>query len=253
MENAPVPPAADPHPAEPQADLSPHLQAIVQFVLLNTTLVSLPHVPELSLRLGHDSVALWHKVDGFLGRSSAAPPYWAFAWAGGQTLARYLLDRPELVAGRRVLDLGCGSGVAAIAAAKAGAASVLANDIDFFAGIAAALNADVNAVELQVNALDLLSDTTAFSPSEIDLVLACDVFYDAGIGARALAFLHRCRAAGARVLVGDPGREWLPQELLTRRFEDAVEVARGFQYAAAGMRSTESEFKLAYVFEFLAA
>lgn len=133
-------------------------------------------------------------------------PYWAYYWLGGLALARFVLDRPETVRGRRVLDLGCGSGLVAIAAAKAGAASVLATDIDPYAVVATQVNAAANGVAVEA----VCGDLTEGPVPEVDLILAGDVFYDPEPAARVTPFLARCRAAGIEVLVGDPRRAPLP-------------------------------------------
>lgn len=137
-------------------------------------------------------------------------PYWAYYWLGGLALARFVLDRPETVRGRRVLDLGCGSGLVAIAAMRAGAASVLAADIDPYAVAALALNADANGVTVEA----VHGDLTGGPLPEVDLILAGDVFYDPEPAARVTPFLTRCRAAGIKVLVGDPRRTPLPLDRL---------------------------------------
>ena len=141
------------------------------------------------------------------------PPYWAFAWAGGQALARYVLDQPETVAGKRVLDLAAGSGLVAIAAAKAGAAPVIAADIDAFTEPAIALNAEANDVYIEIITQDLLDHAAPPQP-RYDVILVGDLFYERDTAARALAFLDRHAATGARVLIGDPGRTYLPKERL---------------------------------------
>lgn len=135
-----------------------------------------------------------------------ASPYWAYPWAGGLALARYLADHPTAVVGRRVVDLGSGSGLVAIAAAKAGAHSVLAVDVDRLAVAAVALNAALNGVAVTT----CLGDLTDAPPPDADVVLAGDLFYDAGVATRATAFLGRCAEAGLEVLIGDPGRAFLP-------------------------------------------
>src|ERR1700687_5396117 len=127
-----------------------------QFIRANTKLLAVPLVPEIRLHIAEESLPIWQKTEEELGAMNVPPPYWAFAWAGGQALARYLLDNPATVAGARVLDLGSGSGLVAIAAAKAGAARVLAADIDKFAVRAIGLNAAANAVTLEITADDLL-------------------------------------------------------------------------------------------------
>jgi predicted nicotinamide N-methyase len=138
------------------------------------------------------------------------PPYWADAWAGGQALARYVLDHPDVVAGRTVLDVASGSGLVAIAAAAAGAAAVTANDIDEYALAAIALNAHANGVAVNVTRSDLLDG----DGGDAEVVLAGDVFYSEAMAGRVLRFLERAAARGARVLVGDPGRAFLPQDRL---------------------------------------
>lgn len=136
------------------------------------------------------------------------PPYWAFAWAGGQALARYVLDNAELVAGQRVLDLGSGSGLSALAAAKAGAAEVVAADIDAFSLAAVVLNAAENGLRVATTQDDLL----ARSPGAFDVVLVGDLFYERGLAERVLAYCDAAKAAGARVLVGDPQRNYFPRD-----------------------------------------
>lgn len=169
------------------------------FVLAHTTLRRPEVVPEVSLQLTDDIVALW-QVTG----ESAPPPFWAVAWLGGQALARYVLDHPGEVAGRRVLDLGSGSGLVAIAARLAGAGQVLAADIDPFCPTVIALNAAANGVAVHVTTADLL----LADPPDVDVVLAGDVWYEQELADRVLGWLAR---SPARVLLGDPGRAYLPQ------------------------------------------
>ncbi|TWG10328.1 putative nicotinamide N-methyase [Micromonospora palomenae] len=172
-------------------------------------LVPTPFVPEVWLHLAEDAIVWWARMEAAAGRT-LPPPYWASAWPGGQGLARYLLDHPELAAGRRVLDLAAGSGLVAIAAALAGASEVVANDVDPWAVAAVTVNARANGVAVTATEGDLLDgDGTG-----VDLLLAGDVFYDAGLAGRVLPFLHRAAAAGAVVLVGDPDRGHLPAEAL---------------------------------------
>jgi predicted nicotinamide N-methyase len=192
------------------------------FVRANTRLQSVALVPEIRLHLADEAVPLWQATEAELGRIQLPPPFWAFAWAGGQALARYVLDHPDQFAGKRVLDLASGSGLVAIAAAMAGA-SVSAADIDPFAIAAIALNAAVNAVEVAALVADLLDGPP---PPGLDIVLVGDVFYERDLAARALAFLDRCAAAGALVLIGDPGRSYLPQPRLARLASFAVPVTR---------------------------
>ncbi|MER7460699.1 50S ribosomal protein L11 methyltransferase [Micromonospora sp. NPDC126480] len=168
-------------------------------------LVPTPFVPEVRLHLAEDPIVWWARMEARAGRA-LPPPYWASVWAGGQALARYLLDNPALVAGRRVLDLAAGSGVVAIAAALAGAAHVTAADTDPYAVAAVTVNARANDVAVEATAQDLL-DTT---PAGLDLLVAGDVLYDRAIAARMLSFLFRAASAGAEVLVGDPGRGHVP-------------------------------------------
>ncbi|HSK41621.1 MAG TPA: 50S ribosomal protein L11 methyltransferase, partial [Arenibaculum sp.] len=150
---------------------------------------------------------LWAATEASLEREGLPPPYWAFAWPGGQAVARLLLDRPELVAGRHVLDFAAGSGIVAIAAARAGAARVLANEIDPFAMAAIGLNAALNGVDVEIAAGDIMGRP---QPG-IDLVLAGDVCYERPMAERATRWLRSLAAAGATVLLGDPGRSYLPQ------------------------------------------
>ncbi|MBQ1022344.1 methyltransferase [Micromonospora sp. D93] len=173
-------------------------------------LMPTPFVPEVRLHLAEDAIVWWARMEAAAGHALPAP-YWASAWAGGQALARHLLDHPELVAGRRVLDLAAGSGLVAIAAALAGAAEVVANDIDPYAVAAVTVNARANHVAVDATGDDLLDSTEA----KVDLVVAGDVFYDRAMADRMLPFLQRAAAAGADVLVGDPGRGHLPADRLT--------------------------------------
>jgi predicted nicotinamide N-methyase len=169
----------------------------------------LPFLPELSLHLAEDAILLRARLEAQAGHRLAAP-YWADVWMGGQAVARYVLDHPHVVAGRRVLDVASGSGLVAIAAAHAGAASVTANDTDPYALVAIALNAAASDVAVAVNGDDLLDG----DGGDAEVVLAGDVFYDAAMAERMLAFVERAAARGALVLVGDPEREHLPRHRL---------------------------------------
>jgi predicted nicotinamide N-methyase len=173
-------------------------------------LMPTPFVPEVRLHLAEDAIVWWARMEADAGHALPAP-YWASAWAGGQALARHLLDHPELVAGRRVLDLAAGSGLVAIAAALAGAEEVIANDIDPYAVAAVTLNARANRVAVDANGDDLLDGAEV----KADLVVAGDVFYDRAMADRVLPFLQRAATAGADVLVGDPDRGHLPADQLT--------------------------------------
>jgi len=199
------------------------------FIRENTRLRPVPHVPEISLYVADEAVPLWQKTEEELGEMGLPPPFWAFAWAGGQALARYILDHPEIVRGKLVLDLACGSGLVAIAAMKAGAAHAVANDIDRFAIPAVALNAAANGVDVEMETTDRLDPATALEP--FGAVLAGDIFYERDTAARALAFLERMRTQGAKVLVGDPGRSYLPKDRMAALAEYEVPVIRDLEDA----------------------
>jgi predicted nicotinamide N-methyase len=169
-----------------------------------------PFVPEVRLHLAQDPVVLWARLEAEVGAGRQVPPFWASAWPGGLALARYLLDHPELAAGRRVLDLASGSGLVAIAAALAGARAVTANDIDLCALASIARNARANHVTVAVRGGDLLDG----DGGDADLVLAGDVFYSLAMAERMALFLDRVTARGGLVLVGDPGRAFLPADRL---------------------------------------
>ena len=199
----------------------------LRFIHANTKLLPVPLVPEIRLHLAEESLPIWEKTEEELGEINVPPPYWAFAWAGGQALARHLLDNPAAVTGRRVLDLGSGSGLVAIAAAKAGAARVLAADIDAFAVAAIRLNAEANAVSLDTTGDDLL----AAPPDAFDLVLVGDLFYERPLAERVLAFADAARAGGAQVLAGDPRRSYFPQPRFRQLAEYSVPVTRELEDA----------------------
>jgi predicted nicotinamide N-methyase len=203
------------------------------FIRANTTVLAPPLVPEVKLHLAHEAVPLWQKTEEELGEIGLPPPFWAFAWAGGQALARHVLDHPPLVAGKRVIDLAAGSGLVGIAAMKAGAAHVLAGDIDAFACAAASLNAALNAVALEVTGADLL---TAPAP-DCDVILVGDLFYEQALAARVLAWLAEAEARGIPALIGDPGRSYLPREQLTRLGEYRVPVTRDLEDAEIKLTS----------------
>jgi predicted nicotinamide N-methyase len=179
------------------------------FVKASTRLMTVPLVPEIRLYLGDDAIGIWELTEHEVGRSDQQPPFWAFAWAGGQALARYILDHREVVAGRTVLDLGSGSGLTAIAAAVAGAATVLASELDPFAIAAIGLNARLNGVRVSTTG-DVLDE----DGGDADVVLAADIWYEKQLAARVLGLLQRARARGATVLAGDVGRAFLPAEVL---------------------------------------
>jgi predicted nicotinamide N-methyase len=177
-------------------------------VRANTRLMAPSLVPELKLHLAGVATELWEATEATLERTGLPPPYWAFAWPGGQALARHLLDNPGIAKGKRVLDFAAGCGVAALAAARTGAAQVVASKIDAFARAALALNAEANGLALDILDRDVLS-----TPAEDwDLILAGDVFYEKPMAARAWPWLRDAAARGTAVLVADPGRAYLPQD-----------------------------------------
>jgi predicted nicotinamide N-methyase len=202
------------------------------FVRANTHLMAPPLVPEVMLHVAGEPIALWELTERDAGRAGLPPPFWAFPWAGGQALARYLLDHPGQVAGREVLDLAAGSGLVAIAAAMAGAARVAASETDPLAVGAIGLNADVNGVSLAPTLGDILDGDARGA----DVVLAGDVFYERPMAQRLLPFLLRARAAGALVLVGDPGRAYLPRHRLAMVAAYDVPVPAGLE--DAGVKRT---------------
>jgi predicted nicotinamide N-methyase len=184
-----------------------------QIIQAGTTLRRIPLVPEIRLYQASEPIAAWQHTERATGRTGLDPPFWAFAWAGGQALARYLLDHPEAVAGRQVIDVASGSGLVAIAAALAGAAAVTAYDIDPLAAAAITLNAAANGVAIQAVCADVLTQAAPPAPAT-DLVLVADAFYEQDLAGQVLAFLDRCHARGAAVLAGDFGRRYLPQARL---------------------------------------
>jgi predicted nicotinamide N-methyase len=203
--------------------IAPTPDARSAFILANTRLQRPPHTPEIALHLADEITPIWKLTEEALEEIGLAPPFWAFAWAGGQALARYLLDRPQTVAGKRVIDFASGSGLVAIAAAKAGAASVLAADIDPFCGAALKLNAQVNEVAAEFTNADLLD---APAPAWAEVILAGDICYEKPLAERVMAWLTAARAAGAAVLIGDPGRSYFPRQGLEKLAEYQVPTTR---------------------------
>jgi len=197
------------------------------FILANTRLQAPPHTPELRLHLADEVTPIWRLTEEELGELGLPPPFWAFAWAGGQALARYLLDHPAEVAGKRVVDFATGSGLVAIAAMQAGAADVLAADIDPFCAAAVALNAEANGVAVAFTGADLLDA----APPAADLILAADICYEQPLAGQVMAWLAKARAAGTRVLIGDPGRSYFPKSGLTRLAEYRVPTTRELEDA----------------------
>lgn len=178
------------------------------FITTHLRLAPVPAIPEISLYLAHPGSGLWRIADDE--DDEAEPPYWAYVWAGGAVLARHILDNPPVVAGKRVLDLGAGGGIVAIAAARAGAREVLAAEVNPFGRAALALNAVANGVSITVAYGSLVGDP----PPDVDLIAAGDVFYDVDVARRMTVLLDRCAEAGIDILVGDPGRAPLPVERL---------------------------------------
>jgi predicted nicotinamide N-methyase len=193
------------------------------FVRANTRLAPVPFLPELVLYQADEPIELWERTEA--AGAEQPPPFWAFAWAGGQALARHVLDDPDLVAGRAVLDLATGSGLVAVAAARAGARPVTANDIDPLSLAAAEANAEANNVKVRTVEEDLLE----IGYAEADVILAGDVFYSREMAARVLPFLRRAAGRGALVLVGDPGRAYLPTESMIHRSTYDVPVIEALE------------------------
>lgn len=202
------------------------IQDIPAFIRANTRVMAPSHVPELRLHLADDAVALWELTEDQLGELGLPPPFWAFAWAGGQSLARHVLDHPEIVRGKSVLDMASGSGLVAIAALRAGATSALAADIDRFASDAALLNAALNDVNLTTTADDLIG-----APVDADVILVGDLFYDRDLAPRVYDWLVKLKAEGKDVLIGDPGRTYLPKDKLIKCAEYVIPVSRALEDA----------------------
>ena len=197
------------------------------FIRQNTSVMAPPLVPEIKLHLAHEAVPLWQKTEEELGEMGLAPPFWAFAWAGGQALARYVLDHSDRVENLRVLDLATGSGLVAIAAAQAGSASIAATDIDELATTAAGMNASLNQVRLEIKLADILDQ----HPPSADVILVGDLFYEKTLAMRCLAWLRQAQEQGARIFIGDPGRSYLPKGELEKLAEYNVPVTRDLEDA----------------------
>ncbi len=192
------------------------------FILANTRLQAVPHAPEISLWLADEITPIWRLTEEELGELGLPPPFWAFAWAGGQAVARWLLDTPSEVAGKTVLDFATGSGLVGIAALKAGAASVLGTDIDPFCAAAVALNAEANGVTMGFTDRNLLDAP----PPPVDVICAGDVCYEGPMTEQVLGWLGQARANGTRVLIGDPGRTYFPKSGLDFLAEYRVPTTR---------------------------
>jgi predicted nicotinamide N-methyase len=196
------------------------------FIREHTRLRPVPHAPEISLHVADEATELWQKTEDELGQIGLPPPFWAFAWAGGQALARYILDHPELVRDRSVLDFASGSGLVGIAAAKAGAAAVTAVDIDAFAVSAIDLNAAANGVSLTAVNADWVGQDQGWAT-----ILAGDICYEQDLARRVIAWLSTLAQGGATVLIGDPGRSYLPVDRLEALAVYEVPVTRSLEDA----------------------
>lgn len=197
-----------------------------RFIATNTILSSTPFVPEIRLYLASDATELWEKTESELGQMGLPPPFWAFAWAGGQALARYILDNPGIVRGKRILDFASGSGLVAVAAMQAGASHVTACEIDAFAVDAIGVNADANDAVVNAQMGDFVDRDEGW-----DVVLAGDVSYERDMTERVTRWLHTLHARGAQVLIGDPGRTYLAREKLESLAEYNVPVIRDLEDA----------------------
>jgi len=193
------------------------------FIVANTRLQRPPHTPEIQLHLADEITPIWKLTEEALAEIGLPPPFWAFAWAGGQALARYLIDTPATVAGKRVIDFASGSGLVGIAASLAGAADVLCADIDGYCEAAVALNAEANGVACAFTGEDLLE---APAPAWAQVIVAGDICYEKPLAERVLAWLAAARCAGAAVLIGDPGRSYFPRSGLTKLAEYQVPTTR---------------------------
>jgi predicted nicotinamide N-methyase len=185
----------------------------LEIIRSGTELRPVPLVPEIQLYQASEPIELWQRTEQATGRTGLDPPFWAFAWAGGRALARYLLDHPETVSGKHAIDVASGSGLVAIAAVKAGAADVTAYDIDPLAAMAIAINAEANGVTVPAVCADVLEAVGPPAPGP-DLVLVADAFYEQELAGRILRFAERSHARRAAVLVGDLGRTYLPRARL---------------------------------------
>lgn len=190
------------------------------FILANTRLQSPPHVPELNLYLADEITPIWRLTEDVLAEIGLPPPFWAFAWAGGQALARYVLDHRACVSGQSVVDFAAGSGLVGIAALKAGAADVLCADTDRFCGAAVALNGEANGVRPAYTLANLL----LADPPAVGVILAGDVCYERAMAAEVRAWLKQASAEGTHVLIGDPGRTYFPRTDLVQLAEYQVET-----------------------------
>ena len=203
------------------------------FIMANTCRLRPPLVPEIMLHLAEESLPIWSKTEEELGEMNVPPPYWAFAWAGGQALARYILDTPSTVAGKTVLDIGSGSGLVAIAAKMAGAGRVIANDIDVFANVACRMNAAANSTLIEPLGTDIIANPQstirqALAPalSDADVVTLGDVFYERQLASDILEIAAQKWRHKCSIMVGDPSRSYFPRERFDKIAEYAVPVTR---------------------------
>ncbi len=210
-------------PAEPET-----------FIRANTALEAPAMLPEFKLWLASEYVPIWQATEAWLEEQNVDPPYWAFCWPGGQAVARFLLDNPDHVRGKRVIDFAAGSGVSSMAAARAGAAAVTANDIDALSLVAARLNAEANGLVVATSAEDWLAGPGG--APEADVVLAGDVCYEREMSVRALAWLRSHANAGRLVLLGDPGRNYFSAQGLEELAR--YEIPTSLQLENRGMRET---------------
>lgn len=200
-------------PAEPAA-----------FIAAHTALMAPPLVPEIQLHLATENADIWQQTEEALGDMGLPPPFWAFAWAGGQALGRYVLDNPDIVADKRVLDFAAGGAIAGLCAARAGAEQVIASELDAFAIAACEANARVNGYDIETVLGDIAGRDEGW-----DVVLAGDVFYEEALAQQLGGWLERLAKRGARVLIGDPGRAFLPTGKLDRLAEYSVAVTRDLE------------------------
>ena len=192
------------------------------FILENTRIQPPPHTPELNLHLADEVTPIWRLTEEALAEIGLPPPFWAFAWAGGQALARYVLDHPDEVAGKRVVDFASGSGIVGIAAMRAGAGHVLATDIDPFCGAALAVNGELNGVRIDFTDQNLLETP----PPDVDVILAGDICYEKPLADQVMNWLAAAHVRGTRVLIGDPGRSYFPRVGLEKLAEYEVPTTR---------------------------